>query len=120
MQKLQLDPNDVTIPGFTERLWAYLTIKQLLKSALIASSEDKVLLEVCALNMSLQYNFVSPLTAFIVVEGSGYTDKDGAMEVDIRSRSNKPGCALDGGTAINGSRKWSLACVVLILTVIIY
>ncbi|XP_071090240.1 inter-alpha-trypsin inhibitor heavy chain H3-like [Haliotis cracherodii] len=54
---------------FTERLWAYLTIKDLLKKKAIATSmEEGEVLEARALNMSLMYGFVTPLTSFVVAQ----------------------------------------------------
>ncbi|XP_069793280.1 inter-alpha-trypsin inhibitor heavy chain H3-like [Narcine bancroftii] len=53
---------------FTERLWAYLMIQQLLKRRVLAESEEKRRLEDKALELSLKYNFVTPLTSMIVTK----------------------------------------------------
>uniref|UniRef100_F6U637 VWFA domain-containing protein n=1 Tax=Ciona intestinalis TaxID=7719 RepID=F6U637_CIOIN len=56
------------IPDFTERLWAFLKVKMLLRSANIAPNETlKKSLREEALNMSLSHNFVTPLTSLVVV-----------------------------------------------------
>ncbi|TSV54872.1 Inter-alpha-trypsin inhibitor heavy chain H3 [Bagarius yarrelli] len=53
---------------FTERLWAYLTIQQLL------NEQDKCIPKECenvtseALDLSLRYNFVTPLTSMVVTK----------------------------------------------------
>ncbi|XP_075040292.1 inter-alpha-trypsin inhibitor heavy chain H3-like [Mixophyes fleayi] len=51
---------------FTERLWAYLTIQQLLKKWIYADQSERENLTAQALNLSLKYNFVTPLTSLIV------------------------------------------------------
>ncbi|XP_073501199.1 inter-alpha-trypsin inhibitor heavy chain H3-like isoform X4 [Phyllobates terribilis] len=51
---------------FTERLWAYLTIEQLLSAQIAAEGEDKRKITEKALDLSLKYNFVTPLTSMVV------------------------------------------------------
>ncbi|XP_053324731.1 inter-alpha-trypsin inhibitor heavy chain H3-like isoform X2 [Spea bombifrons] len=51
---------------FTERLWSYLTIEQLLNEEISAEGEEKNNLRERALNLSLKYNFVTPLTSMVV------------------------------------------------------
>ncbi|RVE72896.1 hypothetical protein OJAV_G00044670 [Oryzias javanicus] len=53
---------------FTERLWAYLTIQQLLEKRPSADSEEKANATAKALDMSLQYSFVTPLTSMVVTK----------------------------------------------------
>ncbi|XP_029947848.1 inter-alpha-trypsin inhibitor heavy chain H3-like [Salarias fasciatus] len=53
---------------FTERLWAYLTIQQLLENSDFSSQQEKDTATAKALNMSLQYGFVTPLTSMIVTK----------------------------------------------------
>ncbi|XP_046548310.1 inter-alpha-trypsin inhibitor heavy chain H4-like [Haliotis rubra] len=54
---------------YTEKLWAYLTIKDLLKKKAISTSKEEAgVLEARALNMSLTYGFVTPLTSFVVAK----------------------------------------------------
>uniref|UniRef100_A0A667Z278 Inter-alpha-trypsin inhibitor heavy chain H3 n=1 Tax=Myripristis murdjan TaxID=586833 RepID=A0A667Z278_9TELE len=49
---------------FTERLWAYLTIQQLL----IGTQQDKENATAKARDLSLQYSFVTPLTSMVVTK----------------------------------------------------
>ncbi|XP_070246854.1 inter-alpha-trypsin inhibitor heavy chain H4-like [Myotis yumanensis] len=57
--------------GFMERLWAYLTIHQLLERMVSASNADKQTLETQALGLSLNYSFVTPLTSMVVTKPEG-------------------------------------------------
>ncbi|XP_072307768.1 inter-alpha-trypsin inhibitor heavy chain H3-like [Eucyclogobius newberryi] len=62
-------PDEEYIFGdFTERLWAYLTIQQLLDKSKTGSAEEKTNSSAKALEMSLQYNFVTPLTSMVVTK----------------------------------------------------
>ncbi|XP_027496168.1 inter-alpha-trypsin inhibitor heavy chain H4 isoform X1 [Corapipo altera] len=54
--------------NFIERLWAYLTIQQLLEKVISAPEEDQKALEAQALELSLQYSFVTPLTSMVVTK----------------------------------------------------
>ncbi|XP_072137006.1 inter-alpha-trypsin inhibitor heavy chain H3-like [Mobula birostris] len=53
---------------FTERLWAYLTIQQLLEQRVSAAGEEKNNLTSRILELSLKYNFVTPLTSMVVTK----------------------------------------------------
>uniref|UniRef100_A0A665UMS4 Inter-alpha-trypsin inhibitor heavy chain H3 n=1 Tax=Echeneis naucrates TaxID=173247 RepID=A0A665UMS4_ECHNA len=53
---------------FTERLWAYLTIQQLLEKSKTGSSDEKGNATAKALDMSLRYSFVTPLTSMVVIK----------------------------------------------------
>ncbi|XP_072928821.1 inter-alpha-trypsin inhibitor heavy chain H3-like [Hemitrygon akajei] len=53
---------------FTERLWAYLTIQQLLEQRVSAAGDEKGNLTVRILELSLKYNFVTPLTSMVVTK----------------------------------------------------
>ncbi|XP_039627081.1 inter-alpha-trypsin inhibitor heavy chain H3-like [Polypterus senegalus] len=55
---------------YTERLWAYLTIEQLLEKRTSGSEEEKNSTTSKALQLSLQYNFVTPLTSMVVTKPS--------------------------------------------------
>ncbi|XP_008053179.1 inter-alpha-trypsin inhibitor heavy chain H4 [Carlito syrichta] len=57
--------------GFIERLWAYLTIQQLLEQSVSAPDAERQALETRALNLSLSYNFVTPLTSMVVTKPEG-------------------------------------------------
>uniref|UniRef100_H3CM18 Uncharacterized protein n=1 Tax=Tetraodon nigroviridis TaxID=99883 RepID=H3CM18_TETNG len=62
-------PDDDYIFGdFTERLWAYLTIQQLLDKSKTGDAEEKANASAEALDMSLRYSFVTPLTSMVVTK----------------------------------------------------
>ncbi|XP_039551425.1 inter-alpha-trypsin inhibitor heavy chain H4 isoform X2 [Passer montanus] len=68
-EKEQVFQNQRYIFGnFIERLWAYLSIQQLLEKAISAQEEDRKALEAQALDLSLQYSFVTPLTSMVVTK----------------------------------------------------
>ncbi|XP_070558043.1 inter-alpha-trypsin inhibitor heavy chain H3-like [Ptychodera flava] len=77
---------------FVQRLWAYLTIKELLRKRVLAEDPTvKESLSQEALQLSLRYNFVTPLTSMIVVkpevpetnQAEGETSQeDGAADKD--------------------------------------
>ncbi|XP_067424226.1 inter-alpha-trypsin inhibitor heavy chain H4 isoform X2 [Emydura macquarii macquarii] len=54
--------------NFIERLWAYLTIQQLLEKSVSAREEQKNLHVARALELSLKYSFVTPLTSMVVTK----------------------------------------------------
>nr|XP_054101708.1 inter-alpha-trypsin inhibitor heavy chain H4 isoform X3 [Callithrix jacchus] len=54
--------------NFMERLWAYLTIQQLLEGTVSASDAEQQVLRTRALNLSLAYSFVTPLTSMVVTK----------------------------------------------------
>ncbi|XP_064778376.1 inter-alpha-trypsin inhibitor heavy chain H6 isoform X2 [Oncorhynchus masou masou] len=57
------------IPSFVQRLWAYFTIKELLLAKLNTTDPNiQKLLGEKATNLSLKYNFVTPVTSLIVVK----------------------------------------------------
>ncbi|NXA20746.1 ITIH4 inhibitor, partial [Ibidorhyncha struthersii] len=71
-EKEQVFQNQSYIFGnFIERLWAYLTIQQLLEKSISAQEEDQKTLEVQALELSLRYSFVTPLTSMVVTKPAG-------------------------------------------------
>ncbi|CAI5767142.1 inter-alpha-trypsin inhibitor heavy chain H3-like [Podarcis lilfordi] len=53
---------------FIERLWAYLTIQQLLEKRNVATGDEKTNLTAEILDMSLKYKFVTPLTSMVVTK----------------------------------------------------
>uniref|UniRef100_A0A663MFQ8 Inter-alpha-trypsin inhibitor heavy chain 4 n=1 Tax=Athene cunicularia TaxID=194338 RepID=A0A663MFQ8_ATHCN len=70
-EKEQVFQNQIYIFGnFIERLWAYLTIQQLLEKSISAQEEDQKTLEAQALELSLRYSFVTPLTSMVVTKPS--------------------------------------------------
>uniref|UniRef100_A0A8C9TR46 Inter-alpha-trypsin inhibitor heavy chain H3 n=1 Tax=Scleropages formosus TaxID=113540 RepID=A0A8C9TR46_SCLFO len=64
-----LFPHEEYIFGdFTERLWAYLTIQQLLNKRGSGTAEEKSNATSEALALSLKYSFVTPLTSMVVTK----------------------------------------------------
>ncbi|CAH2313278.1 inter-alpha-trypsin inhibitor heavy chain H3-like [Pelobates cultripes] len=53
---------------FTERLWAYLTIQQLLEKRVFAKEPEKSNLTAEILELSLNYKFVTPVTSMVVTK----------------------------------------------------
>ncbi|XP_066206916.1 inter-alpha-trypsin inhibitor heavy chain H4 [Saccopteryx leptura] len=83
--------------GFMERLWAYLTIQQLLEKMVSASDADKQAFETQALGLSLNYSFVTPLTSMVVTKPEGQEQSQVAekpVENENRHRSIPPGHAV--------------------------
>ena len=61
--------------NFAQRLWAFLTIKELLRKRIAADGRDeKAALTQRALELSLKYHFVTPLTSLIVVKPDNELD----------------------------------------------
>ncbi|XP_034023082.1 inter-alpha-trypsin inhibitor heavy chain H3-like [Thalassophryne amazonica] len=54
--------------NFTERLWAYLTIQQLLEKSNTGTQLEKASATAKGLDMSLRYSFVTPLTSMVVTK----------------------------------------------------
>ncbi|XP_075288448.1 inter-alpha-trypsin inhibitor heavy chain H4 isoform X1 [Opisthocomus hoazin] len=96
-EKEQVFQNQSYIFGnFIERLWAYLTIQQLLEKSISAHEEDQKTLEAQALELSLQYSFVTPLTSMVVTKPAGQQQTELAnkpTEADNEKPSSLPGGA---------------------------
>ncbi|XP_074492273.1 inter-alpha-trypsin inhibitor heavy chain H3-like isoform X8 [Sebastes fasciatus] len=54
-----------------QRVWAYLTVKQLLEKELLLSGPEKENMKKEALELSLKYSFVTPLTSMVVTKPPG-------------------------------------------------
>ncbi|XP_051483170.1 inter-alpha-trypsin inhibitor heavy chain H3-like isoform X4 [Apus apus] len=65
---------------YIERLWAYLTIEQLLEKRTAATGEEKENLTAEALDLSLKYKFVTPLTSMVVTKPEDYDNQDGIAD----------------------------------------
>ncbi|ELV10371.1 Inter-alpha-trypsin inhibitor heavy chain H4 [Tupaia chinensis] len=72
--------------NFMERLWAYLTIQQQLERLILASDAERKALETQALNMSLKYSFVTPLTSMVVTKPEGQ-DQSQVLEKPVEDES---------------------------------
>ncbi|XP_010009686.1 PREDICTED: inter-alpha-trypsin inhibitor heavy chain H4 [Nestor notabilis] len=76
-EKEQVFQNQSYIFGnFIERLWAYLTIQQLLEKSISAQEEDQKTLEAQVLELSLRYSFVTPLTSMVVTKPADQDQTD--------------------------------------------
>ncbi|CAG5980790.1 unnamed protein product [Menidia menidia] len=54
-----------------QRVWAYLTVKQLLEKELLLSGSEQEKVKKEALDLSLKYNFVTPHTSMVVTKPQG-------------------------------------------------
>ncbi|EPY76913.1 inter-alpha-trypsin inhibitor heavy chain H4 [Camelus ferus] len=74
--------------SFMERLWAYLTIQQLLEQMVSTKSDaEKQALEARALSLSLNYSFVTPLTSMVITKPEGQEQSEVAEKpVENESR----------------------------------
>uniref|UniRef100_A0A3Q3GPS0 Inter-alpha-trypsin inhibitor heavy chain family member 6 n=1 Tax=Labrus bergylta TaxID=56723 RepID=A0A3Q3GPS0_9LABR len=80
------------ISSFVHRLWAYFTIKELLLAKLNATDPaTQRLLADKATNLSLKYNFVTPVTSLVVIQ----PDEDEAARSPTTAKP-ATGCALPG------------------------
>ncbi|XP_009706012.1 PREDICTED: inter-alpha-trypsin inhibitor heavy chain H3 [Cariama cristata] len=70
---------------YIERLWAYLTIEQLLEKRIAATGEEKDNLTAEALDLSLKYKFVTPLTSMVVTKPEDYDNQDGIADKPIEA-----------------------------------
>ncbi|XP_076107898.1 inter-alpha-trypsin inhibitor heavy chain H3-like isoform X1 [Mytilus galloprovincialis] len=91
----------------TERIWAYLTIKQLLEKAIGVNNEaEKKKLNDKALEMSLKYKFVTPLTSMVVTKpderdlGAYEENEDAGLALaDTRTDTKTAGYSSGGSTS---------------------
>uniref|UniRef100_A0A8C0ZKS0 Inter-alpha-trypsin inhibitor heavy chain H3 n=1 Tax=Cyanistes caeruleus TaxID=156563 RepID=A0A8C0ZKS0_CYACU len=65
---------------YIERLWAYLTIEQLLEKRITATGEEKENLTAQALALSLLYKFVTPLTSMVVTKPEENDNEEGIAD----------------------------------------
>ncbi|XP_026244415.2 inter-alpha-trypsin inhibitor heavy chain H3 [Urocitellus parryii] len=70
-----LKEQDYIFGNYLERLWAYLTIEQLLEKRKNAQGEEKENLTAQALDLSLKYHFVTPLTSMVVTKPEDNEDQ---------------------------------------------
>ncbi|ESO87139.1 hypothetical protein LOTGIDRAFT_107242 [Lottia gigantea] len=83
--------------GFTEKLWAYKKIKELLEEYNVHENDTAKSL---ALNMSLEYNFVTPLTSFVFVQEDQYKSESNKMHPNVKVYAN-PGYNFCPGFRVN-------------------
>ncbi|XP_032017191.1 inter-alpha-trypsin inhibitor heavy chain H1 [Hylobates moloch] len=87
MKKL-LQERGHMLENHIERLWAYLTIQELLAKRMKVDGEERANLSSQALRMSLDYGFVTPLTSMSI---RGMVDQDGLKPtIDKPSEDSPP------------------------------
>lgn len=74
MEKARKD-QEYIFGNFIERIWAYLTIEQLLDKRKNAHGEEKENLTAQILDLSLKYHFVTPLTSMVVTKPEDNEDQ---------------------------------------------
>ncbi|XP_059185015.1 inter-alpha-trypsin inhibitor heavy chain H3-like [Centropristis striata] len=83
--------------NFSERLWAYLTIQQLLEKSEIGSQQEKENAKAKALDMSLQYSFVTPLTSMVVTKPETEDGPDSPLIADKLTEAQRQEAERNGG-----------------------
>ncbi|XP_054072155.1 inter-alpha-trypsin inhibitor heavy chain H3-like [Rissa tridactyla] len=78
---------DYIFGEYIERLWAYLTIEQLLEKRIAATGEEKENLTAEALDLSLKYKFVTPLTSMVVTKPEDNDNRDGIADKPIEAEA---------------------------------
>ncbi|XP_031423009.1 inter-alpha-trypsin inhibitor heavy chain H3-like [Clupea harengus] len=81
---------------FTERLWAYLTIEQLLDRKDKGSPEERANATAEALDLSLKYNFVTPLTSMVVTKPENEENPDDVLIADKLTEEQRTGPQAQG------------------------
>uniref|UniRef100_A0A3Q3KD92 Inter-alpha-trypsin inhibitor heavy chain family member 6 n=1 Tax=Monopterus albus TaxID=43700 RepID=A0A3Q3KD92_MONAL len=91
------------VSTFVHRLWAYFTIRELLMAKLNATDPaTQKLLADKATNLSLQYNFVTPVTSLVVVK----PDADEVAQSQTTAKTTiAPTVTTTATTAAGGSKK---------------
>ncbi|XP_032996612.1 inter-alpha-trypsin inhibitor heavy chain H3 [Lacerta agilis] len=75
---------------FIERLWAYLTIQQLLEKRNIAKGDEKTNLTAEILDMSLKYKFVTPLTSMVVTKPEDTVNETAIADKPLEAEASRP------------------------------
>lgn len=63
---VELHPQIIKPVTYLEKLWAYLSIKQLLDARKVSQNKNR--LEKEAIGLALRYSFVTPVTSLVVVK----------------------------------------------------
>ncbi|XP_038596066.1 inter-alpha-trypsin inhibitor heavy chain H3-like [Tachyglossus aculeatus] len=71
---------------FIERLWAYLTIQQLLEKRKNVQGEEKENLTAQALELSLKYHFVTPLTSMVVTKPEDNIEQEAVADKPLEGK----------------------------------
>ncbi|KAM7170452.1 inter-alpha-trypsin inhibitor heavy chain H3-like [Macrochelys suwanniensis] len=82
-----LQDQEYIFGDYIERLWAYLTIQQLLEKRISAQEEKRRTLAAEALELSLKYKFVTPLTSMVVTKPEDNEDKAAIADKPVEDTS---------------------------------
>ncbi|XP_006190452.1 inter-alpha-trypsin inhibitor heavy chain H1 [Camelus dromedarius] len=86
MKKLLQERGHI-LENHVERLWAYLTIQELLDKRMKLKGEEKANVSAKALKMSMDYQFVTPLTSMTI---RGMADQDGHEPIIDKPLEDSP------------------------------
>lgn len=82
--------NTTTEKDYIERLWGYLSVKELLQSRLRSeSSRERETLSDQAKNLSLTYNFVTPVTSMVIEQPDIQMDKPRDDDADLLDEEHR-------------------------------
>ncbi|XP_020339414.2 inter-alpha-trypsin inhibitor heavy chain H3 isoform X2 [Oncorhynchus kisutch] len=99
------EPIEARPDSHIQRLWAYLTVKQLLDKEVQSSGKAKEKVKKEALDLCLKYGFVTPLTSMVVTKPQGETSqvahkpKEGEKPSGSRQGFSGSGFQFMGGEA---------------------
>nr|XP_006127649.1 inter-alpha-trypsin inhibitor heavy chain H3 [Pelodiscus sinensis] len=82
-----LQEQEYIFGDYIERLWAYLTIQQLLEKRTVAQGEEKDNLTAEALELSLKYKFVTPLTSMVVTKPEDNEDQSAIADKPVEAEA---------------------------------
>uniref|UniRef100_A0A3Q3IL68 Inter-alpha-trypsin inhibitor heavy chain H3 n=2 Tax=Monopterus albus TaxID=43700 RepID=A0A3Q3IL68_MONAL len=93
--------------NFIERLWAYLTIQQLLDKGKIGDPGDKANATAKALDMSLYYGFVTPLTSMVVTKPETEDGTESPLIAEKLTEAQRTQPGISGTWAVPASYQYS-------------
>jgi uncharacterized protein YegL len=109
-EKNKTSENNETQGFSLEKIWAYLTIQQLLKKSEIDDKDVAAILKDKALNLSLSYGFVTPLTSLLVVKPNENASSTDVAPADLNPVDGSGGLKFST-LGLNAARPISLAAV---------
>ncbi|XP_034540335.1 inter-alpha-trypsin inhibitor heavy chain H3-like isoform X2 [Notolabrus celidotus] len=93
---------DYIFGDFSERLWAYLTIQQLLENSDIGTQQEKGNATAKALDMALRYSFVTPLTSMVVTKPETEDGSESPLIADKLTEDQRQKAEKQGGSSAHG------------------
>ncbi|XP_034441367.1 inter-alpha-trypsin inhibitor heavy chain H3-like [Hippoglossus hippoglossus] len=135
---LETNITEIVSDDLIQRVWAYLTVKQLLEKELQLSGPEKDKVKEEALELSLKYSFVTPLTSMVVTKppgestdvlhkpqeggthtnpqrGSGLGLAGGSLGI-YRGATDINLAVLEGARMLNAHRREGSASILILLT----